>query len=243
MHRSHPALLHTQHRPWPLPERNWLMRQTWKNLLFLHYPISPEKLREKIPSGLPIDTFDGSAWIGVVPFDMKGVTLRGFPAPALLCDFPEINVRTYVLRDGKPGVWFFSLDITNPLGVWVARTFFHLPYYRARIKVRELERSIHYQEERPNRKFDAQYKPLGPAEYSDQSFERWCSERYCLYTADKKGRLYRGEIHHPKWPLENAELEVQTNTLMDPFPVGSPHPSILFSRSIDVVVWSLDRIN
>lgn len=242
-HSAHPSLDRTDHRPWALPERNWLMQQTWEHLLFLHYPVSCNFLRDQIPADLAIDTFDGSAWIGVVPFDMKGVTLRGFPAPSLLCDFPEINVRTYVVRDGKPGVWFFSLDITNPLGVWVARNFFHLPYYRAQIQVRESGKKIHYQEDRLDRKFDAIYKPQGLREFSDQSFERWCSERYCLYTVDKNGRLYRGEIHHPQWPLEIAEFELQTNTLVDPFPVGSPHPSILYSRSIDVIVWSLDRIN
>lgn len=243
MPTPHPSLQWVDHRPWPLPERNWLMRQTWEHLLFIHYPMAEKALRERIPPELEIDTYDGSAWIGVVPFDMKGVTPRGFPAPSLLSDFPEINVRTYVIKDGKPGVWFFSLDITNPLAVWVARTFFHLPYYRASIQVDAREAEIHYREERTDRIFDGTYRPQQPVQFSRESFEHWSTERYCLYTTHRKGRLYRGDIHHRPWPLQKAELDIKTNTLTDPFPVGSPHPSILYSRSIDVVVWSLEKIH
>ncbi len=242
MQLSHPTLSHTAHRPWPLPAGKWAMKQTWKNLLFLHWPVEPSAIREQIPKDLEIDSYDGMAWIGVIPFDMKGVTKRGFPAPSLFCDFPEINVRTYVVRDGRPGVWFFSLDITNLPAVWVARTFFHLPYFPAKIRVEEEGEKVHYHERRKDRMFDGTYWPVGKKAYAADSFERWSTERYCLYTTNRKGTLFRGEIHHPQWPLEEAEVDLRVNTLVDPFPVGERHPSILFSRSIDVVVWPLTRI-
>ena len=124
----HPALIQTDHRPWAMPERRWSMQQQWANLAFLHWEISPAVLQETLPADLEVDTYDGRAWLGVVPFDMKGVTPRHVPRFKPLTDFPEINVRTYVIKDGKPGVWFYSLDVTSPLPVSVARRFFLLPY-------------------------------------------------------------------------------------------------------------------
>src|SRR5882757_5465385 len=119
-------LKHTNHRPWPLPRGPWIMAQVWHNLLFAHWTVPVATLRPLVPQQLEIDTFREKAWLGVVPFRMSGVRLRGTPAvPGLSC-FPELNVRTYVIRDGMPGVWFFSLDAANLLVVWAARAMFHL---------------------------------------------------------------------------------------------------------------------
>jgi len=120
-------LTDTAHRPWPLPERPWIMTQTWHDLLFAHWPVDKERLRAKLPPGIALDLFDGQAWLGVVPFRMSNVAPRGLPALPWVSAFPELNVRTYVTRDGKPGVYFFSLDAANPLAVQTARTLFHLP--------------------------------------------------------------------------------------------------------------------
>src|SRR5262245_39338566 len=119
------------HRPWPQPDGPWVMAQTWHDLLFAHWRIDSALLRPQIPSALEIDTFDGEAWIAVVPFRMSGVRLRMAPQVPGLSAFPEVNVRTYVKADGKPGVWFFSLDATNAVAVAAARLTFHLPYFRA----------------------------------------------------------------------------------------------------------------
>jgi hypothetical protein len=238
----HPSLLHTRHRPWPLPERNWIMRQEWNDLAFLHWEISPEEIRKRLPPGVEVDLYGDTAWIGVVPFDMKGVTRRGFPAPRWMSDFPEINVRTYVTVHGKPGVWFFSLDVPNRLAVWGARTFYHLPYFHAGMSVSRERDAIHYSHRRGNLTFRAEYRPQGPLDAPADSFERWCSERYCLYTADRKGRLYRGHVHHPQWPLEQAEIDIKENTLLHGWPAGAMHPSVLFSRHLPVVVWPLEKI-
>jgi hypothetical protein len=173
---------------------------------------------------------------------MKGVTRRGFPAPRWTSDFPEINVRTYVTVHGKPGVWFFSLDVPNRLAVWGARTFYHLPYFHAGMSVTRERDTIHYEHRRGNLTFCAEYRPQGPLDAPADSFERWCSERYCLYTADRKGHLYRGHVHHPQWPLEQAEIDIKENTLLHGWPAGAMHPSVLFSRHLPVVVWPLEKI-
>jgi uncharacterized protein YqjF (DUF2071 family) len=129
------VLEQTEHRPYPLPSKPWIMTQTWNRLLFAHWQVPISLLQPYIPSTLTIDTYEGIAWVGVIPFEISHLRLRGFPPVPYTTSFPEINVRTYVVKDNKPGVFFFSLDATNPLAVAAARTFFHLPYYNAKIEV------------------------------------------------------------------------------------------------------------
>jgi uncharacterized protein YqjF (DUF2071 family) len=220
------------------------MRQVWKDLLFLHWPVAPELLRPVIPEGLELDLFEGMAWIGIVPFDMQGVTARGCPAPKAFCDFPEINVRTYVKRDGIPGVWFFSLDVNKSLPVWAANTFFHLPYFKAEVSVQRENGRIQYQHQRNALMFDAVYQPVSkPFSPDPGSFDDWSTTRYCLYARSRRGSLYRGHIHHSPWPLQPAEVEIRSNTLLDEFPIGQRHPSTLYSKELHVVVYPLERLN
>src|SRR5690242_2620878 len=108
----------TAHRPWPLPNLHWKWRQSWNELLFVHYPIPAEQLRKFVPNSLEIEEYDGTSWIGVVPFQMNNVMRRPFPNLPGFSNFLELNVRIYVTLDGKPGVWFLSLDATNPIVVW-----------------------------------------------------------------------------------------------------------------------------
>ncbi len=233
------ALDGVAHRPWPLPDAPWMMRQQWQNLLFLHYPVDPAQIRDRIPAGLELDLFDGKAWLGVVPFDMKGVTGRGCPAPKTFCDFPEINLRTYVIHKGKPGVWFFSLDVPGALAVWAARTFFHLPYFKAAVECQVEEDQVHYRYARERRTFNADVHPVGEVFEAKEGFEHWATARYALYCQSRKGNLYRGDIHHAPWPLQRAEVAFQENTFLSEFTVGALHPSVLFSKSLDVVVYPL----
>ncbi|MGH8637044.1 MAG: YqjF family protein, partial [Burkholderiales bacterium] len=124
-----------EHRPWPMPDGPWIMTQSWHDLLFAHWPLPQDALRDNVPDTYPIDTFGGHAWIGVIPFHMTNVAPRGIPALPWVSAFPELNVRTYVTVGGKPGVFFFSLDAGNPIAVRAARTLFSLPYYSAEMHV------------------------------------------------------------------------------------------------------------
>ncbi|RIK41377.1 MAG: hypothetical protein DCC57_18935, partial [Chloroflexi bacterium] len=168
-------LAETTHRPWPLPSQPWVMRQTWHDLLFAHWPIAVETLRALVPLPLEIDTFDGVGWVGVIPFRMSHVRLRYVPALPWLSAFPELNVRTYVRGpnpgDPKPGVYFFSLDAANPLAVAGARLGFRLPYYRAAMRLQETNGTIHYSSTRthagaPPAQFVARYGPTGGVYHS-----------------------------------------------------------------------------
>ena len=238
----HPAFQQTDHRPWPLPSNNWLLNQRWLNLLFVHWEIEASYLRSQIPEPLEIDTFDGKAWIAVVPFDMKDVTLRGAPPLPPLSNFPEINVRTYVSYKGKPGVWFFSLDVPKRIPVWIARTCFHLPYRFGKVETSETGGLVSYSHDCQGERFEATYRGLEPLDAKQGTFEHWATERYCLYCQSNRGKLFRTEVQHPKWPLQIADVNMEHNSLIHPFPVGNRHPSLLFSRDLHVVAFPPKRL-
>ncbi|MBK5256088.1 MAG: DUF2071 domain-containing protein [Vicinamibacteria bacterium] len=241
----HPSLNHLDHRPWPIPQAPWAWRQSWRDLLFAHWPMDAKSLRPLIPDGLEIQEFDGTSWIGVVPFRMTGVMRRALPDLPWISAFPELNVRTYVQRDGKPGVWFLSLDATNPLAVWAARTFFHLPYFRARMSLSWNRDGIEYRSSRRGAAFDGWYQPASnPYASSAGSLEHWLTERYCLYARDSRGGLWRNDVHHVPWPLQRARAEIRLNTMLNSqgLSVDGPPALLHFAERLDVVVWSSERV-
>jgi uncharacterized protein len=240
-----------KHRPWPLPTGPWVMAQNWHDLLFAHWPIQVETVRAMIPAALEIDIFDGVAWVGVVPFRMSGVRLRGTPALPWLSSFPELNVRTYVVRDGKPGVWFFSLDAGNFAAVAIARTWFHLPYFRANMGLEERDSWVHYRSTRTHRgaaaaSISVQYRPCSSPQFAKPgTLACFLTERYCLYTTDEQGHLIRGEIHHDRWLLQPAEAEFRENTMAQAVGIALPAcaPLLHLSKRQDVLVWSPRRVS
>jgi uncharacterized protein len=238
-----------EHRPWPIPSRPWVMAQSWHDLLFAHWPVGVEELRRQIPAALEIDRYAGQAWVGVVPFRMSGVRLRGTPALPCLSAFPELNVRTYVTADGRPGVWFFSLDAGNAIAVVVARVWFHLPYYRARMSCKEQDAWMEYASERTHpgsakAELRGRYRAVGQA-FTPRAgtLEHFLTERYCLYSADGKGRAFRGEIHHGPWKLQGAEADLSPNTMAEAAGIRLPANEALlhFARRQDMVAWAPRR--
>jgi uncharacterized protein YqjF (DUF2071 family) len=238
------ALPPAAHRPWPLPRRPWIMAQTWKRLLFAHWPLPERILRPLVPEALVLQTFDGRAWLGVTPFVVSALRPRTAPMIASLT-FPEINVRTYVTLDDRPGVFFFSLDAGSALAVAGARAVYALPYFRAEFSVTSDGPGVRYRSRRvdrraPRAEFGAAYRPTGPAIPSTPgSLAHWLTERYCLYAVTRRGRLRGAEIHHPVWPLQPAEAEIDVNRMTDGLGFdlpGSP-PILHFAERLDVHVW------
>lgn len=222
------------------------MHMSWEHLAFLHWRVDAEALRRQLPPKLELDCFDGDAWLGVVPFLMNRVRAHGLPGIPPTNRFLELNVRTYVTCDGRPGVWFFSLDAGSRLAVGGARALFHLPYFNAAMKAR-LEDQVVYESQRRHAgvrggDFSVEYEPTGAVFRSaPDSLERWLSERYCLYSADRRGKLWRGEVHHEPWPLQPGRARIHANTLGDLPGValdGEPD-NALFVRRIDVLGWAL----
>lgn len=223
---------------------------TWNDLAFLHWPLTSAALRDKVPPQLDLDLWEGEAWVAITPFWMSGVGLRWQPPLPGISRFPEMNCRTYVTRDGKPGVYFFSLDATSRAAIWAARAFFHLPYFRARMSAvthadgaRYVSRRI--EGPRPA-EFEASYRPKSsPRRPAKDSLEHFLTERYCLYAADGQ-RLWRAEIHHLPWPLQEAEAEIITNTVAQSQGIELPSraPALLhFAKRLDVVAWWPRRIS
>lgn len=242
-------LQHTDHRPIPFPDGPWVMKQVWRNLLFAHWPVQEDDLLPFIPSGLNLQLFEGRPWISVSPFLIDPLRLRGLPPIPLTRRLLELNVRTYTEYQGKPGILFFTLEASNPLAVGAARAA-HLPYHHAKMHASFDDSSVTYQSKRQlsgqEAEFKALYGPASPSIFHAQpgSLTHWLTERYCLYTSDAKGQLYSADIHHLPWPLQEARIELQTNTLTPA--LGLKHASepsvVTFTERLDVLIWPIRKI-
>jgi uncharacterized protein YqjF (DUF2071 family) len=229
-----------------------MMGQRWNNLLFIHRQAKVDAVRALVPPALTLDLHDGTAWVSVTPFYLSHLRARGIPPLPFISEFPELNVRTYVTYGGKPGVYFFSLDAGSALAVYGARMLYHLSYFRASMSVRETrDGTIHYRSRREQRsappaEFSARYRPSGAVTHSKRgTLDHWLTERYCLYALDGARRLYRAEIHHHPWPLQPAEVEIDRDTMAAAAGLALPaEPTRLsFSRRLDVLVWTPERVD
>jgi uncharacterized protein len=246
-------LSEVSHRPWSLPDRPWIMIQEWHHLLFAHWPIPEAVMRPLIPPAMALDTFEGEAWVAVVPFCMRHVRPRALPSVPWLSFFAELNVRTYVRVEGKPGVFFFSLDAANPIAVAIARSLYHLPYFRARMHghVGAATQQVDYRSRRthggaPAAEFAASYAPVGEVFHAlPGSLEHWLVERYCLYSLDRRGRVYRGDIHHLPWPIQVAEADFEVNSMAQAAGLTLPacKPLLHFARQLEVVAWPIQPVS
>ena len=229
-----------------------LLRQDWSDLLFMHWAVPAELLQPHLPKRLQVDTHDGTAWLAIVPFRMSKVRSRISPPVPGANEFLELNVRTYVHLDGVPGVWFFSLDATNALAVWLARTVFNLPYLRATMRMESPGPQLRqFSAERthagvPAAHFRATWKvglPLPAPEPDSLLF--FLTERYCLYASNKaQTKLYRGRVAHAPWPLRAAQVLHYESTLIEshglPTPVGKP--LVHFGGPVSVELWPMQRV-
>ena len=228
------------------------MGQTWEDLLFAHWRVAAETLRQHVPAELELQTFDGSAWLGITPFRVSALRARGMlPLPGVSF-FPELNVRTYVTVGEKPGIWFFSLDAASRVAVGAARRFYRLPYFHARMRVtRRDDGGIDFSSSRRDGRaaawpftFEARYRPAGEVfNGASGTLEHFLTERYCLYAVDGRRMLHRAEIHHPPWPLQEATAEIERNTMPPPgIDLPETQPLLHFARRQDVAIWPLKPV-
>jgi uncharacterized protein YqjF (DUF2071 family) len=249
----------TSHRPWPLPGGPWIMRQTWTDLLFAHWPVDGRLLQATMPPGMTVDRYDGQAWLGIVPFQMSNVAPRGVPNLPFVSAFAELNVRTYVTLGGKPGVYFFSLDADSQVAVTAARTLFRLPYFVAAMAMQKTGDRVRCRSRRaiagpgvdPRSgapvvaELEAHYRPTGPVRAAEPgTLEYFLTERYCLYNVDGAYRARRLEIHHPPWPLQPAEADITVNTMAAAAGITLPAtpPLLHFAVRQDTVAWPLCQV-
>jgi uncharacterized protein YqjF (DUF2071 family) len=222
------------------------MRQRWAELAFLHWPIPVSAVRGLVPPALTIDTFDGTAWVGLVPFTVTGARAMLMPPLPWVSDFHEVNVRTYVHLDGsEPGVWFFSLDASNPVVVAAARALFHLPYAHARMEMEVDAAGVEFRSKRVSAASAAcalRYEPEGtatPAAVGTR--EHFLAERYLLYTASG-GRLWQAQVHHEPYPLQRARVQLMREGLIAAAGIARPDEPPAhghFAREVNVEIFAL----
>ncbi len=214
----------------------------WRHLLFENYRVDPNLVERKLPACLNVDTFDGHAWLSIVPF--TNVHVRPYPLPGVFgIELPELNLRTYVEHDGEPGVYFFSLDADGLLSVIGARLFHHLPYFYASISLRETDGRVAFESRRrhPGARpaaYRAVYEPLGDEFFArERGLPRFLFERYRLFTEDPQHRLRETVVDHDPWAVQRSQATVETNTLLSAMGfagVNGP-PVYFYSRGVDVV--------
>lgn len=226
------------------------MRQRWAGLGFFHWHIDQEFISSRLPDGLHVDTFEGKAWLGIVPFFMQRIRPVGLPPLPWLSWFHELNVRTYVFdENGNPGVWFFSLDCNQPIAVEIARKFFNLPYQHAVMSSDRTSEGISYRSERKKdsgRTAEFHYPlPSKPQPAVKGSLEWFLLERYLLYSADRNRNLYTGRVHHNPYLFSNipsatcSTLPFSLNNFPEP---SDPPVSMLATLPVDVTVYPLRRL-
>ncbi|MDB9741306.1 DUF2071 domain-containing protein [Akkermansiaceae bacterium] len=232
------------------PESPIVMRQDWDKLLFLHWEVSAETIQQRLPPQLTVDTFEGKAYLGIVPFSMEKVRPRFCPPVHGISWFLELNLRTYVFdENGVPGVWFFSLDCNQWLAVKLARTLFHLPYQHAKMSITEKNKQYHYQSNLEKDTIQQEY--IYPSQFAKEtqlahpnSLEFFLLERYRLFSQKRSGKIYAGMVHHQPYRYSKCDCEVYSTR---PFALNGfeepslPPASLLIAEKVEVDIYPLKR--
>jgi len=223
-------------------------RQRWSNLLFLHWKVEASAVQATLPAGLFVDTFEGDAYVGIVPFFMDRVRPAWLPPLPWVSWFLELNVRTYVHdREGRPGVWFYSLDCNQPLAVAIARRFFHLPYFHAKMSATRRDGAVEYHSQRRGTPVRSSYawQPAGETrEAAPGSLEFFLVERYVLFSADRNGALHCGRVHHQPYRISHAavpEYSVEP-ARQEGFELTAQPISNLCANAVDVSIFALGKM-
>lgn len=209
-------LISTQHREYPPPNEFWIMTQQWNHLLFMHQPFPEDMIKALLPEGLELDTYEGRAWISIIPFKVTGMRMRYMPPPPFISSYLELNVRTYVKRQGIPGVYFFSLDAEKILTVLGARIV-TLPYFHAQINMKREKDTFYFESIRKGNSeaiFKGSYHPISEPKHS---LSYWLLERYALWTY-KYDSLFRADIHHTQWKVQDAEAVIKNENMFPSLP-------------------------
>ncbi|WP_207533235.1 YqjF family protein [Desertivirga arenae] len=226
------------HRPWALPKGRWSYYQEWNNALFLHYVVPVEILRSLVPGMLELDTYQGQAWVSVVAFKMENIRPRRFPALSFLSNFWEINVRTYVIKGNKRGVYFLNIEAEKLLSAFISRNLSGLPYEKSNISVSTSSSSNLFiasniaKDFKLKADFEVQEKIIAKS-----NLDNWLTERYCLYLP-RENKLFRYEIHHEEWEIAKVLLKrLDINYKIEKLEISSTPDLVHYSKGVRVLAW------
>lgn len=234
------VLKDTKHRTWDLPKGNFRYYQEWNDALFFHWKIAPEIIQELLPKDLVVDTIDGNAWISLVAFTMEEIRPKGLPAVSFISNFDEINLRTYVIKDGKPGVYFLNIEAGNSLASFIARSVSGLPYEYAPMR---RNRTNAFQSASANKGFSFKVRyQIGKLIEEKTELDEFLTERYCLYV-NRKGSLYRYDIHHKPWVIDKLWVsELETNYHINGISLNKLPNKMHYSKGVQVVAWNRIKV-
>ena len=222
----------------PEPVKRAVMVQQWQDLAYIHWRYSIEEIQALLPAGVEVDSFDGSAWVGLIPFSMKNIGLPRMPAVPYFGSFPEVNVRTYVRRNGVPGVWFFSLDVNRFLPALVARVSYFLPYCWGRASNKRTDSTLETEVRRrwPSRASTSIRVSIGDPIESPDELSVFLSARWGLYSRGIGKGVRYAPVDHETWPLWTATLESLNDTLLTAAGLSAPKgdPHVMFSPGVSV---------
>lgn len=232
-------LKHTRHRPWDIPKGKWKFYQEWNNAIFFHFQVELNELKKYVPTDLEIDLFDGKAWVSVVAFTMENIRPKNLPAFSPISNFDEINIRTYVKRNGKTGVYFLSIEGGKKVSCWLAKTISELPYRFSEMK----RTNTVYQSENKifNDAFSAEYS-IGEIINDKSELDQFLTERYALFQDTKNGNINAFEIHHLEWEVR----EINVKKLNIHYPrfqtlIGKYPDKIHYSKGVQVIAWDKNK--
>lgn len=231
------------HRPWALPQGQWSYYQEWNKVLFLHWQVPTNELTKLIPDGISIDTYNGESWISLVAFTMEKIRPRNLPSILFVSDFHEINIRTYLVRDNKQGVYFINIEAEKLLSGFVARLLSGLPYEKATIARKQKNEIQQYIAHNKNKGFqlDATFK-VGQKITDKSALDSWLTERYCLYL-NENNKLYWYEIHHQPWELYHVDiLNLMTNYTIGNISLSRKPDLAHYSNGVQVVAWQRENL-
>ncbi|PWA07930.1 DUF2071 domain-containing protein [Pueribacillus theae] len=245
----HRAFTEVEQRPFPLPSFPWVMTQEWEHLLMIHWPVTASLLKKQIPEQLELDTFEKTAWISYVLFQVNDAKIRSLPKIPYLHSFIELNVRTYVTYKGKPGVYFFSLDANKRPIVFAAKIGALLPYRFADIAFHQENSGFCFKTKRKHSdrlkdNFESYYRSTSdPFFPSPHSLDYWLLERYCFWTTKGKW-VFRGDIHHDKWKVTTAKAKIVENTMASFLPRSSfqTKPLLHYTSNKKVFAWPIKHV-
>lgn len=234
-------LQQTTHRPWELPTTGWSYYQEWNNALFFHWEIPLELLQSLVPSNLKVDLYEGKAYISLVPFTMQKIRPKYLPSLAFVSDFHEINLRTYVTHQGKPGVFFISIEAEKSLSAFLSRMLSGLPYKKSTMV--RTPKGYTSQNKLQDFRFSAEYE-IQEVIVAKTGLDRFLTERYSLYL-ERNGKLYRYQIHHKEWELRNVRMDkFDSKYIINALNLEGKVPDLMhYSEGVQVIAWDREVLS